>query len=520
MRSCSNRCLLLTVVVAVWLVACGPQTPASLEFVDVTPAQPKIGDIATVRFKATDSRGEPMAGVGVDFSLRPELTTGGGVTLTPATGLTNKTDGIVSVQLQVNSRISTVVVVAKAGEKTAFSPSISFAGAIPSARQFTFQCGPLSGQASGGVHAISAYDETRHLIAGVKLNCTAHLGDRNGDGVVGALVSFLTEAGTIGPTQTSVSDVIGNATIQYKTSKPLPKDVAPGVFSFSPPFDATHTGELLAPLWMHPFLWQANPVVGNSQPAPLPANLQEPRRTDPVRPGLTLNPRDNLVSMIAVTNGEEAFDDANNNGKYDNGEVFEDLTEPFVDDNDNGTWDADERWVDANGNGRWDGKNGQHDEGTLIWVQERILWTGIPHALDVADPTARVFAQIRPTAPVAVGHFLSERVTFLIADPWFNTMAQNGDDDGCETVPPSDKPLVTMLPGKAAGGRRLTYPSHLLVDFTIKDAHAPDANLDGGNTKFNPPAAFSAPIFCSYTATPEDGHKVTLTVTSISGTVE
>lgn len=490
------------------LSACDSGSPASLEFVDVAPAQPRLGDIATVRFKAIDGRGVPQAGVTVRFRLQSEQ---GGVTLTPASALTNRGDGVASAQIVSAGRAASVVVIATAGDKEVQSPPITFAGAGPSARQFTFQCGSIAGDASGGVHAIGAFDETRHLISGVKVDCFAHLADRNGDATSGVLVSFLSEAGTIGPT--AVSGENGNAGIQHHTSYPLPKDVAPGAFSWKPTEDDTHTGEFIAPLWMHPFSWVANPVSQYDDPP----SLQEPRRADPIRPGVVLNPRDNLVTLIAFTTGEEAFDDINNNGGFDEGEPFEDLTEPFVDSDDNGTWDPDERWVDTNGNGRWDGKDGTYNASTLIWVQERILWTGIPHTLDFGGPEP-VFRLIEPKTPPLIPHFGYVDALFLIADPWFNSMAQNGDGDGCSTVSPEEKPIVTSLPQTFAGGKRLTYPAVQVVAFNLRDAHDPAA--DPPQPKFVPPAAFYVPITCTTTASPNSGHVVKLVVPGVTGTVE
>jgi hypothetical protein len=303
----------------------------------VTPAQPQLGDVSTVRFVATDARGQPAAGVTVTFSLQNDQP---GVTLNPTTSTTTKNDGVAQTQLVATGHVNSVVVQATAGDKIALSPPITFAGSAASSTQFTFQCGESDGAASGGVHAIRAYDPTRHLLAGVKLHCTAHVADRNGDGVPNAQVSFLTEAGTIGPTETSQTDVIGNATVLYKTSLPMPEQVAPGTFTWKPVNDDIHTGAYLVPLWMHPYSWSENPI--QAYLAATAPTLKEPRRNDPERKaldGTTIvnNPRDNLVSMIAVTSGEEDFEDDNNNGQYDDGEKFVDLTEPFVDANDNGT---------------------------------------------------------------------------------------------------------------------------------------------------------------------------------------
>ncbi len=367
--------------------------------------------------------------------------------------------------------------------------------------------------ASGGVHAIGAYDETRHLIAGVKLNCVAHVADRNGDGISGAQVSFLTEAGTIGPSSTSETDVVGNAPVLYKTSLPLPEDVSPGSFTWNPSTDATHTGEYLAPLWMHPFGWVEDPIANfDKEPT-----FQEPRRPDPIRPGKENNPRDNLVTMIAVTTGEEAFDDLNNNGLREETEPFVDLTEPFVDNNDNGTWDTDERYVDANGNGVWDGKNGKYDAVTLIWVQERILWTGWAHKEDREPATARnpkpVIKSLKPALPVTIAKFEGVSAEFLLADPWFNGMARsNGDEDGCtaEAVGP-----IAVAP--MARGRAFTYPAFTLMRYLIKDTRDPTDPTAPNYTA--PGVKFEVSAGCSFTASPVEGYKTVIAAPTVSGYV-
>jgi hypothetical protein len=485
------------------LLACSSPAPATLEFVDQNPARPRLGEITTLRFRAVDSRGMPQAGTQVRFSLQSEVP---GVQLSPAEGTTNPGDGIVSMQVTATGgRVTSVVVVASAGEgaeaKSVISPVISFAGTNSSSRQLTFQCGSWSGEASGLHHALGAWDEARSLIAGVKVNCIAHVGDRNGDGIEGAQVSFLTEAGTIGPTATSLTDVVGNAQVLYKTSLPLPQDVDPGEFTWNPTNDATHTGEYLAPLWMQPFLWEQNPLAAHGTPAQPQSNRPEPQRADPIRPNKINNPRDNLVALIAVTSGEEAFSDDNNNGQWDTGEAFVDLTEPFVDNNDNGTWDAGERFVDTNGNGRWDGKNGVHDTSTLIWVQERILWTGVPHTLDRPD-TVRQISPPPPATNVAIDHFGSASATFLVADPWFNMIAQNSQGDGCNSGaegPIEIEPAIT-------GAIPLTYPSYAVVRYLIKDKH--DVSQEPQPGPFPQPIPWKSDAVCTYTAAQLDGHKV------------
>lgn len=493
-----------------WM-GCGSTPPASLEFIEVSPAQPKIGEIATVRFKAVDSRGLPMSGAQVAFRLQNSAP---GVTVSPAIAGSNKGSGIVETQLVASSRVSSVVVVAESEGKTAVSPPITFAGALPSAKQFTFGCGSFAGPASGGIHGIIAYDNSRSLIPGIAVECIAHVGDRNGDGVAGAQVSFLTEAGAIGPTESSSADRIGNARIIHKTSLPLPKQVDPVTFSWNPAVSGTQTGDYVAPLWMHPYDWITNPILGTGTPG------AEPRRNDPVYELLSgqsrvNNPRDNLVTLIAVTTGEEAFDDTNNNGQYDNGEPFVDLVEPFVDSNDNGTWDPDERYIDTNVNTKWDGKNGTYDSSTLIWITEKILWTGIPnrpHDYQGAAPTVRVLQPV--TQPVAISHFGSVEVSVIYSDPWFNPVARNADGDGCEATG-TDKVIFSLAAGPA--GIIVTYPAAVFMRGRLEDAH--DPNQVPQIPPFPNPAAFDVSINCKHTASPISPGIYSVPVVDITGTV-
>lgn len=535
------------------LSACGPSGPAVMEFVEIVPPQPRIGEVVTVRYRLLDYRGVPLAGAGVDFKLQAEKA---GVTLSPTSVSSIKGSGFAETQVVATSRVNSIIVVATSGDKQVLSPPITFAGTVPNGRQFTFQCGQISGEASGGVHAIGAYDPTRTLIAGVKLNCTAHTGDRNGDGVSDALVSFMVEAGAVGPTETSSSNVVGDATIMYKTSYPLPTEVPPDVFSWTPQNDATHTGAYLAPLWMQPFNWVENPLNlacrGSTMPPCLGGlitgatyTLREPRRPDPIRlkpdgsGRYENNPRDNLVSMIAVTAGEEGFTDSNNNGVYDQGEAFDDLTEPFVDANDNGTWDPEERFIDVNGNRNWDGKNDRWDANTLIWVQERILWTGIPaleDTLDVVPGVANHRKVFSPVAPALInlvcppgGSYCAQAgnaadnygpfaVSAYVADPWFNSMAQNGDSDKCDIAPDDMAPIAVR--NRTQAGTKFTYPAGDYLSFFIGDKRDPQTPPSSQVPKRSPPIGFANAIVCDFTASQLSGHVARIIVGNVKGTIE
>ncbi len=495
-------------------MACSDPGPASLEFVDITPAQPRIGDIVTVKFRALDSRGMPAEGLPVSFALQSGSS---GVTLTPETAQTNVGSGEVLTQIIVTNRVSSMVVVATAGDKVAQSTPFNVAGSAGSDRGITFQCGETNGDASGGIHALMAFGPGRDLIAGVKLRCTAHVSDRNGDGIPNAQVSFLTEAGTIGPTSQTLTDVVGNAEVLYKTSYPLPQDVEPGRFTHVPEAGVRHIGQPLAPSWMLPWEWRSNPIAMPPPDPACPGGCDEPRRPDPVRPGRINNPRDNLVALIAVTAGEESYVDLNNNGKWDSGEPFEDTVEPFVDANDSGTWEPGELFIDTNGDGVWSPKNGVFDAATLIWAQERILWTGIPNDYDYANnsppspPPGHIptVGQFQPFGAVNVAHRESSGASFKITDPWFNLFAQNGESDGCKAMA-SD--AVVILPATFGDtGIRTRYPTVIQADFVIRDAHGPQAPAET--------STYEVFVFCEATASPEDGAVYSIGIGKVTGSV-
>lgn len=135
---------------------------------------------------------------------------------------------------------------------------------------------------------------------------------------------------------------------------------------------------------------------------------EEPRRTGGpddclARDGgvRTFNPRDGLVTFIVHTKGEEGFWDRNNNGRYDEGEEFLDIGEPYIDANDNGQYDPDEEFVDTNDNGAYDPPNGEWDADTTLWAEGHVLYTN--HAQLVTwTPASIPDIELAQSTPVAV----------------------------------------------------------------------------------------------------------------------
>lgn len=325
--------------------------------------------------------------------------------------------------------------------------------------------------------ALGAFDSARALLPGATLACEARVADQSGVPIEGAPLTFLVEAGQSRGAGQSGPD--GLLSLDYQAGLPLPVDVAPGTYEPAPVLDATHTGVPLAPAWMMPTRWVENPltllVISEGQRV---YTLAEPRRPDPLRASpdggrMLNNPRDNLVTLVAVAPGAEGFTDVNADGTRNDGEPFVDLTEPFVDADDDGTWSAGEAFVDTNENGQWDGKNGTWDEKTNVWVQERVLWTGLPANEDRAIILPGVSGH-RPTVvvrrsplelrcAVGSGQQCPQATTLpaagqpwhaFLADPWFNTPAR----EPAETcaLAPAEEPLVLRL-----GVPRLPTPTDL-----------------------------------------------------------
>lgn len=90
-------------------------------------------------------------------------------------------------------------------------------------------------------------------------------------------------------------------------------------------------------------------------------------------------PGQSIVSVLYYTRGEEEFDDANDNGRWDTGEAFVDTPDdPFLDSNENGVFDPLEKLIDVNGDGVYSGPNGLWDSNKMIYRNTHFTVTGRP----------------------------------------------------------------------------------------------------------------------------------------------
>ncbi len=306
---------------------------------------------ALVRFRVADSMGRPVAGVPVTFVANNPPN---GTTVSPS-GVTDAM-GIAAAVVQSGFAVGTFTVTATVSSVSATSPSIGVRGAKPSNNGISISCNRIN---------LAAYLSPAPPLV-LTNACTVTLLDRLGNYVgVPQTLSLFTEAGSVPANVTTAGFASG------------PSTEGRGAFTFStsgifPPDDVA-------------------PLAASATQYPI-ALVQEPSWADGA---ITRNPRDGLVTILALVTGEEHFYDDNQNGTWDTGERFIDQGEPLLDRNDNNVWDPGEYYEDKNGNNAWDPPNGVWDRDAAVWTVVHLLYT------DVSRPSRAVFSP--PTFDVAKG---------------------------------------------------------------------------------------------------------------------
>lgn len=331
---------------------------------------------------------------------------------------------------------------------------------------------------------VFAWNADRTMNEGGRVPCTVFVADRFGQPLDGVKVSLFTEAGTLTASEGVTAG--GKFSTELVVSAPAPRDVAPVRFE-APVTGPVHTGAPVVPAWMVPNSWPKDSTGGN-----------EPRRPDPLRPNVINNPRDNLVTLIAVVDGEEGFADDNANAFRDSNEAFEDLTEPFVDSDDDGTRGDGESFVDANGNGTWDGKNLSWDSTAKIWATAYVVWTGLPDARDVRSPQGSTAIGAGAFVELYLGMTAGNMIT--LSDPWLNGFTRLESDVCTLTVSDARVELWSTTLGAPTRQEEVGRVVHAV---TIRDMRPPGMpGTDTGefparlNCTFSEPArSFSFDLF-------------------------
>jgi hypothetical protein len=308
-----------------------------------------IQETGLMTFVVRDAYGTPVPDAQIDFTQsQPQL-----ITLNSTSSFT---DGIGQVQVAYSAgpEVGVTSITATAhGTVASGIHSVAVRGARPSASGFYFRCDHGS---------LPVYD----LITGYSTTtCHVRLSDRFGNRVgVPTPVSFATEAGAI------------TASAVTKGFDPLtPESPAEGTVDV---IFSTDMGNGTSPADVIPL-----EADSNVNQYPQRRAQVEPRRTVG---GQVLNPRDQLVTIIAWTQGEEAFVDANHNGKYDPGELFVDEGDPYLDEND------DNQYGQVVPNGQFEPRfcgnttvggcpaylppNGKWDSQTTIWAPTWMVFGG------------------------------------------------------------------------------------------------------------------------------------------------
>jgi hypothetical protein len=256
--------------------------------------------------------------------------------------------GLASAMLQSGTVAGTLTVTATAAvggvTRSATLPTVAVVGARANGANFSLVCGPRN------VPALAETDCAISLVD-APFTCEALLKDRYNNLLGRATqVIFASEAASVGQVATTPA--------------------------YDPTQDPSSQPDLGVAL-------QIFNTLGAGLPFDVAAVAPEPS----VSHGLdgcgtrTHNPRDGVVTLVAVADGEEAFFDTNGNGSYDAGEPFVDLGEPFVDQDDDGARGPGEWFLDVNGDSAYTARNAQWDAMAKIWTQTVVVYTGQPATL-------------------------------------------------------------------------------------------------------------------------------------------
>jgi hypothetical protein len=332
-----------------------------------------IQETGVTTFLVTDASGRGVSGVTVTFGqTQPAL-----VTLALPTGVTGA-DGSVSVAYNAGAQVGISAITAAVGTTgITGSHPIAVRGARPSASGFYFRCNHIN---------LPVYTTTLQYET---TECVVRLSDRYGNRVgIATPVSFAAEAGSISATA---------ATKPFDFANPTD----PGEGSVTVTF-SSDVGIGFSPV-------ETTPLAAN--PAQFPkALLAEPFAG-------SANPRDQLVTLIAMVRGEEAFVDANLDGQYNAGELFVDQGDPFLDSNDDNLYDpaTEPRFCGGASCATYHGPNGVWDSDRTIWTPAWVAFT------DVGDP---IFPAFNPNCLDYTDNNAGNPITTLAAvkvlDPWLN----------------------------------------------------------------------------------------------------
>jgi len=328
-----------------------PAEIGSLEFVSAEPTFIALkgtggvsrSETSSLVFIVKDLIGNPVSDVLVNFSLNTQA---GGITMSPESQAKTNSDGLVTVIVAAGTVPASVIVTARLDENpllATISGSLAISTGVLDSNSFSLSVSKTSPEAW-------AYD-------GEEVDVTARLADHFNNPVPdGTTVNFSTEFGSIQPTCLTTD---GKCIVTWTSQSPRKPD---------PEFRDSNA---ITRLVDRDICYNGNSVTAlNSGSINLPC------------PGTLGSVFGNQVTIFAHAIGEESFNDANANGRFDANEAYTDLTEAFQDDNSDGQFTAllgdgtpvagaapstspgyqpggdNEEFVDFNSNQEFDGPNG------------------------------------------------------------------------------------------------------------------------------------------------------------------
>jgi len=259
-------------------------------------------------------------------------------------------DGTFPVKTQSGQKAGTVTVIATVagldgGTDISGSEQVSVIGTQPSAAKSTLSCSPANLPVyAQGISGLPC--ETTAAGTPLATTCTVNLADRFGQVVeIPITVQFFSEAGNFTSASATTPDFMapgtsGQAQTTLQTTSNVPEDVDP--------------------------LPTIEPYYTDIDPPPSERCGNR-----------TYNPRDGLVTVIAVFTGEEQYTDLNASGIYEPGDPFTDLPQPFVDSNDNSKYDPGEICPGSSVANSCAGPDGVWDANSTLYVETRILYSGV-----------------------------------------------------------------------------------------------------------------------------------------------
>jgi hypothetical protein len=347
-----------------------------------------------------------VPGVTVNFSqTQPAL-----VTFVNTSGVTDANGkAVASFSSGTEVGVTNVVGALAVNSNISNSQSVAVRGSKPSGLGFYFRCD----RGNLPVYTTTTQIET--------MSCTVRLSDRFGNRVgIPTPVFFATEAGSITASATTAAFDPANPATEGTATVTFSTDMGNG----STPADVD---PLPAAASQYPQPRGAEPCAGPASGC-LAVTAQQ----------VTRNPRDQLVTIIAMAQGEEGFFDSNGNGVLDNNEIFLDQGFPFIDSNDDGVWGP----IYANGPSEtyfcgstnasgqcpaYQGPNGQWDANTLLWKPTWVVFTDDPFVTTAPAGQSAPANDFDVTCLTWAANGTSSTFANIYGyDRWFNTPSSGG----------------------------------------------------------------------------------------------